>query len=78
MTFGRRCRKAFGNVTVDRLGEERPTCHDVARAFNSIAMFLNAVSDQQLDLLTIGQRVTIQAFLFKAAERFAPPVERAE
>lgn len=62
--------EAFSRVMQDRLGEEGPTRQEVTLALNDIAIFFNALTDQQIDLLTLGQRNIVQVFLFKAAERF--------
>lgn len=62
--------EAFNVVTEDRLGEGGPNRNDVLLAFNSMAAFLNALSDQQIGLLTSAQRLHVEKFLRKAAGRF--------
>lgn len=64
--------EAFSNVTADRLGEERPNRGNVARALNSIAGFLNALTDEHVALLSSAARSTVRTFLVKAADRFNP------
>ncbi len=49
------------------------TRYDVTVALNNIGTFLNALTDEQIALLALGQRSTIEAFLRKNAERFKVP-----
>jgi hypothetical protein len=62
--------EAFANVTDDRLGEEGPSRHDISRAINCIALFLKALTDEHIALLTQGQREIIGKFLSESAARF--------
>lgn len=67
--------EAFGRVTSDPLGEEGPSRSDVVACFNSIAGFLNAITDEQITKLNYLQRVVIGKFLRKHAERFPDPTQ---
>ncbi len=67
--------EAFAVVTKDRLGEEGPNRNDILIALNAIAAFLNALTDQQISLMTLGQRITVSGFLAKHAARFKIPKE---
>ncbi len=58
-------------VTTDPLGEEGPNRNDIILALNSMAAFLNALTDKQIGMLKPAQRDTVQKFLLKAALRFA-------
>jgi ABC-type transporter Mla subunit MlaD len=49
--------------------------HDVLRALNTVATFLNAFDTTLIDRLTFGQRLTIEKFLRNAADRFKLPPE---
>jgi hypothetical protein len=69
--------EAFSVVTCDPLGEEGPNRNDVLIALNGMAAFLNALTEDQIATLLLGQRPIIQAFLLKAAARFAVPPEMA-
>ena len=62
--------EAFAAVTEDRLGENGPNKNDVLLALNSMAAFLNALTDGQIGLLTLGQRITVESFLTRVAARF--------
>lgn len=62
--------EAFAVVTEDRLGESGPNRNDVMLAMNSMAAFLNALTDGQIGLFNIAQRTFIESFLVKAAARF--------
>jgi hypothetical protein len=74
--------EGFHAVTAGRLGEPGPLPQEVLIAFNDIAIFLRALSDQQIALLKPKQRELIHTFLFEQTERFsgfsaAQPVERS-
>jgi hypothetical protein len=69
--------EAFNHVTEDRPCEELPRAADVARAFNEIGTFLNAVTDEQIALLKPGQRRVIGEYLAKQVPRFTPPPHAA-
>jgi hypothetical protein len=62
--------EAFEVVTRDPLGEEGPSRFDVIRALNMIGAFLNALTDEQIALLTDPVRRNVQTYLAKTSERF--------
>jgi hypothetical protein len=62
--------EAFAVVTQDRLGEEGPNRFDIMRALNAIGAFLNAMTDEQIALLSDAVRHQVQTYLAKASERF--------
>jgi hypothetical protein len=66
--------ESFDIVTRDRLGEEGPTRFDITSALNSIGAFLNALTDEQISLLTDGQRNLVGSFLAKSSARFKTEV----
>lgn len=61
--------EAFSEATKDKLGED-DNQHDILLAINSMACFLNAVEQHQIDAMKFGQRLTIEKFLRGAADRF--------
>jgi len=63
--------EGFHLATEDRLGEPGPLPMEVIRAFNDMAIFLRALSDSQIALLTPAQRAVIHAFLSEQSQRFA-------
>jgi hypothetical protein len=70
--------EAFEGITKDRLGEEGPSREDVARVLNSIAAFLNAITDKQIASLTPAQRAAVAPYLAKAAARFVEPAAKGQ
>ena len=66
--------ECFETVTQDRLGEEGPNRAEVVMAINSIANFLNALTDSHIEKLTDVQRDVIHNFLSRSAERFKLPI----
>jgi len=69
--------EAFDNVTRDRLGENGPNQCDVLLAINCIGTFFNALTDEQVNLLTSTQRQVVSQFLNNQAKRFTSPAENA-
>jgi hypothetical protein len=67
--------EAFEPITRERLGEEGPSCGDVGRALNSMAAFLNALTDEHIAQLTAMQRSVIGRFLADTSLRFKVPAE---
>jgi hypothetical protein len=67
--------EAFQNVTQDRLGEPGPNRAEIMMTFNDIAIFLKAVTNAQISMMTLGQIDTIHRFLTTQAERFKIPEE---
>ena len=63
--------EAFANVTQDRLGESGPNRAEIARALNNIAIFLKALTDEQIAMLSIDARKTVTQFLSQQADRFS-------
>lgn len=68
--------EAFSEATKEKLGEG-DNKHEILLALNSIAGFLNALEQHQLDSLTLAQRLVIEKFLRDAADRFKLPAEVA-
>ena len=68
--------EAFTEASKDPLGEASNK-HTVLLAFNQIGAFLNGLGDGQIGLLTFGQRMTIESFLRKNADRFKLTPENA-
>lgn len=63
--------EAFARVTNDRLGEDGPTAQEVMFAFNSIAQFLRAITNEQISHMNVHQLATIAGFLDTQAKRYA-------
>ncbi len=62
--------EAFTEATRDNPGEPPPWLGDVTRALNGMAVFLNALTAEQIAAMTPGQRKVVSEFLARAAERF--------
>lgn len=62
--------EAFARVEQSKHGEE-PTRRDVLSALNRIASFLNALTDEQIVIMTPGQTKMIGEYLATQAARFA-------
>lgn len=62
--------ECFENVTQDRIGEEGPSVGDVLHALNSIAKFFNAMTDEQIALLSEKARIMVGNFLSDQEKRF--------
>ena len=52
---------------------EKPLRFDLVRALNSMAVFLNALTDEQIALLEPKPRKLVREFLHRAALRFVDP-----
>lgn len=64
--------EAFHEVTrEDRLGEPGPTNGEVMMAFNNLAGFLRAFTDEQIAQMKPAQREVIGKFLAEQAARYA-------
>ena len=62
--------ECFSTVTTDRLGVSVPNHYEVSAAFNAMANFLNALTDEHITALSITQRDVIHNYLTRSAERF--------
>lgn len=62
--------ECFATVTTDRLGVSVPNHYEISAAFNAIANFLNALTDEHIGSLSITQRDVIHNYLIRSAERF--------
>ena len=69
--------EAFAVVAEDRLGEEGPNRNDITHALNSIGAFLKALTNEQIALLTDGQRKIIGDFLWEQSKRYNAYQEQA-
>jgi hypothetical protein len=63
--------EAFAGVTRDMRGEKLYP-NQVLRAFNLIAEFLNALTDEHIGMMVPAQKAICAQFLTKAAARFQP------
>lgn len=62
--------EAFHVVTRDNLGEPGPANGEVMRAFNNLATFLRAFTDEQITQLKPEPREVIAQFLNEQSKRF--------
>jgi hypothetical protein len=61
--------EACGVVNRTRPGDG-PSRQDILIALNNIGAFLRAITDNQISMLTFGQRSTVWKFLREHSERF--------
>ena len=47
--------------------------NEITTTLSDMAVFLNSLTVQHIDMLTLQQRIVVQGFLLKAADRFKPP-----
>lgn len=64
--------ECFARVTDDNyLGEREANRAEISMAFSTLAEFLRAVSERQIDMLTHEQRRIIKQFLVEQGERYS-------
>lgn len=62
--------ECFSKITSDRLGEAPANQAEISMAFSTLAEFLRAVTDRQIDTLTHAQRKIIETFLSDQSKRY--------
>lgn len=59
------------NEAFDEVKKDEESIYPILRAFSAIASFLIALTDEQIELLTLAQRTTIRMFLNAQVERYS-------
>jgi hypothetical protein len=70
--------EAFEAAKPDPQDERTPAIHTILRALNSMATFLNGLTDEHIARMKPGQRKLTREFLLKNADRFLEAASPAE